>query len=94
MSVYTTFKAYLDAAQTAFAAGSYDACRVQLVLAEIELAKIPDVENQGEKATFRTVMATVRAAITDVEARAGSRRNTLQFATLTPAATGPGEDDE
>jgi hypothetical protein len=94
VSVYAQFKTYLSAAQTAFLAGDYTTTRQQLIVAEIELAKVPDAENQGEKATFRENLNSIRAALVDSEARAGSRKNQLQFATLTPKSTSSGSDDD
>lgn len=90
MSVYAQFKTYLSAAQTAFIASDYTTTRQQLVLAEIELAKIPDAENQGEKATFRQNLNSIRTALIDIEARSNSRKNQIQTATITPAVTGVG----
>lgn len=92
VSSLATYKAYLAQAQTYFTAGNYDASRQQVVLARMELAKIPDVEAGGEKATFERDLKAIEDAITDIQARSLNRRNQMQFGTITPAATGPAFD--
>ncbi len=76
-----TVAAYLTAAQTAFSAGDFDACRRQIILGQMELSKLVQSDGfDGETTQYR---ATFDNLLTQVDAYAarlsrGTRRSILR----------------
>ena len=72
---------YFTAAQTAFSSGDYTEARKQLVLAEMELNKLPSTESdQGTSVTLRAGIKDLREEIRhfEKEGNRGSRRSYMR----------------
>ncbi len=64
MTALADFQTYMAAAQTAFAAGSYDTARQQITLARMSLAMIPNVGSDSTSTTWREDLDKIEQAIT------------------------------
>lgn len=73
-----TVETYLSAAQSAFASGDYDTARRQIILGNMELAKLPaqsglDGESDQYRSDFKSILAQIEAF--QKKASRGTRRS-------------------